>query len=120
LNTQVVVVIGAGGIGQAIARHQGSGRTVLLADRNDDTLASAAKTLEAGGHSVTTCPVDVSSRESVHALAVAAAELGDIVQIVDTAGLSPVQASPAAILAVDLLGVALGDCSSVSGSSLTR
>jgi NAD(P)-dependent dehydrogenase (short-subunit alcohol dehydrogenase family) len=107
LNTQVVVVIGAGGIGQAIARRQGSGRTVLLADRNDDTLASAARTLEAGGHSVTTCPVDVSSRESVHALAVAAAGLGDVVQVVDTAGLSPVQASPAAILAVDLLGVAL-------------
>ena len=35
---QVVVVIGAGGIGQAIARLQGSGKTVLLADLNQETL----------------------------------------------------------------------------------
>jgi phosphoglycerate dehydrogenase-like enzyme len=30
----VIVVIGAGGIGQAIARRQGFGKTVLLADWN--------------------------------------------------------------------------------------
>ena len=35
MNAQIVVVIGAGGIGQAIGRRQGTGRTVLLADRND-------------------------------------------------------------------------------------
>ena len=33
--------------------------------------------------------------------------LGDVVNVVHTAGLSPVQASPEAILAVDLFGVAL-------------
>src|SRR5919202_593727 len=104
---EVVVVIGAGGIGQAIARRQGSGRTVLLADLNEQTLASAAEALEASGHRVATQPVDVSSRESVHGLAQAAAALGDVVQVIDTAGLSPVQASPEAILAVDLVGVAL-------------
>ena len=90
---QVVVVIGAGGIGQAIARRQGSGKTVLLADFNQGTLASAAKALEASGHNVTTRPVDVSSRESVHGLAQAAVALGDVVQVVDTVGLSPVSVS---------------------------
>ena len=107
VNAQVVVVIGAGGIGQAIARRQGPGRTVLLADRNEAVLASAATAIEACGHQVATHPVDVASRPSVHDLVDAAAELGDVVQVVHTAGLSPVQASPQAILAVDLYGVAL-------------
>lgn len=40
-------------------------------------------------------------------LAKAAAGLGSVVQVAHTAGLSPVQAPPAAILAVDLLGTAL-------------
>ena len=120
---EVVVVIGAGGIGQAIARRQGSGRTVLLADLNEQTLASAAEALQASGHRIATRPVDVSSRESVHGLAQAAAALGDVVQVIDTAGLSPVQASPEAILAVDLVGVALvleefGQIIAVGGAGL--
>jgi NAD(P)-dependent dehydrogenase (short-subunit alcohol dehydrogenase family) len=107
MSNEVLVIIGAGGIGQAIARRQGSGKTILLADYNDRVLASATAALEAAGHTVTTHPVDVASRESVHTLAAAAAELGDVVQVVHTAGLSPVQASPDAIVAVDLVGVAL-------------
>jgi NAD(P)-dependent dehydrogenase (short-subunit alcohol dehydrogenase family) len=107
MSNEVLVIIGAGGIGQAIARRQGSGKTVLLADYNETALTSATTALEAAGHTVTTHPVDVASRESVSALAMAAVELGDVVEVVHTAGLSPVQASPDAILAVDLVGVAL-------------
>lgn len=107
MNKETLVVIGAGGIGQAIARRQGAGRTVLLADINESTLEFGVKTLKASGHSVESKIVDVSSRESVHALATRAAELDSVVQVVTTAGLSPVQASVQAILAVDLLGVAL-------------
>ena len=40
INDDVVVVIGAGGIGLAIARRQGAGRSVLLADFNEDTLSN--------------------------------------------------------------------------------
>jgi NAD(P)-dependent dehydrogenase (short-subunit alcohol dehydrogenase family) len=104
---EIVVVIGAGGIGQAIARRQGTGRSVLLADLNEETLAATATAMQGAGHHVTTQRVDVSSRDSVRALANAAAEQGDIINVIHTAGLSPVQASPKAILAVDLLGVAL-------------
>ncbi|MEU8613773.1 SDR family oxidoreductase [Actinoplanes sp. NPDC048791] len=103
----IVVVIGAGGIGRAIAHRQGSGRTVLLADRNPEVLAAAAEALRAAAHPVTTHPVDVAARESVRGLARHAAELGEVVDVVHTAGLSPVQASPEAILAVDLVGVAI-------------
>jgi NAD(P)-dependent dehydrogenase (short-subunit alcohol dehydrogenase family) len=107
MDTEVVVVIGAGGIGQAIGRREGTGRLILLGDRNEENLAAAAATLEAGGHQIATQTVDVASRESVHALATAAAELGPVTRVIHTAGLSPVQAPPEAILAVDLYGVAV-------------
>ena len=67
----------------------------------------AANALQGAGHGVTTQPVAVSSRESVSSLAQAAAGVGSVVQVVNTAGLSPVMAPPTAILAVDLLGTAL-------------
>ena len=123
MSNGIVVLIGAGGIGQAIARRQGSGRTVLLADRNPDALTAAAQALEAAGHTVSTHPVDVASRDSVRTLATAAAQLGDVVNVIHTAGLSPVQASPDAILAVDLVGVAIvleefGHVVAPSGSGL--
>jgi NAD(P)-dependent dehydrogenase (short-subunit alcohol dehydrogenase family) len=104
---EIVVVIGAGGIGEAIARRQGAGRSVLLADVNDDALDAVAAALRASGHSVTTQAVDVSSRASVRSLAKAAAKSGSVVQVAHTAGLAPAQASAAPILAVDLLGTAL-------------
>jgi NAD(P)-dependent dehydrogenase (short-subunit alcohol dehydrogenase family) len=107
MSRNVIVVIGVGGIGLAIARRQGAGMTVLLADVNEQALSDAAKALETTGYVVSTQPVDVSSRESVHALADRAAQLGAVMQVVHTAGLSPNMASPDRILAVDLLGTAL-------------
>ena len=107
MNREVVVVIGAGGIGQAIARRQGPSKSVLLADYNDNTLTSAAAVLQGAGYNATTQHVDVSSRESVSALAQAAAQLGSVVQVVHTAGVSPAQAPPAAVLAIDLAGTAI-------------
>jgi NAD(P)-dependent dehydrogenase (short-subunit alcohol dehydrogenase family) len=105
--SDVVVVIGAGGIGQAIARRQGAGRTVLLADHSEPVLAAAREALEGEGHVVSALPADVSSRESVRALARAAAGLGAVVNVVNTAAVTPLQAPAAAILAVNLVGTAL-------------
>ncbi|MEU9454882.1 SDR family oxidoreductase [Streptomyces sp. NPDC048277] len=107
MSHNVVVVIGVGGMGLSIARRQGVGRKVLLADFNEELLNSAAATLRGEGYDIAVHPVDVSSRDSVTALADEAAALGSVVEVVHTAGLSPVQAPPAAVLAVDLLGVAL-------------
>jgi NAD(P)-dependent dehydrogenase (short-subunit alcohol dehydrogenase family) len=98
----VLVVIGTGGIGQAIVRRQGAGKAVLLADVNDTTLAAAARDLAALGYRVTTQRVDVTDRASVRALADAAATLGTLTQVVNTAGLSPNMPPPDKILAVDL------------------
>lgn len=107
MDRDVVVVIGAGAIGTAIARRQGSGRHLLLADYNEDNLHKAKAALEDAGHGVSTHPVDVAQRESVKALADYAATLGSVLQVIHTAGLSLVQAKPEAILAVDLYGTAI-------------
>ena len=105
--TQVIVVIGAGSIGQAIARRVSAGKQVLLADLRKDNAEVAAKVLRDAGFEVSTAAVDVSSRESVHALVQAATALGDVTGVIHAAGVSPTQASPATILAVDLYGTAL-------------
>src|SRR5215203_523798 len=71
----VLVITGAGGIDQAIARRQGPGKHILFADISEDNQAAAAAALADLGQRVGTQRVDVSSRESVHALAEKAAEL---------------------------------------------
>src|SRR5271165_6634680 len=107
MSQEVVVVIGAGGIGMAIARRQGFGKHILLADFNEKLLESAAKELELASYKVSTLKVDVSSRASVRALAAAAAALGSVVNVVNTAGVSPNMAPPDRVLAVDLYGSAV-------------
>jgi NAD(P)-dependent dehydrogenase (short-subunit alcohol dehydrogenase family) len=103
----VIVVIGAGSIGQAIARRVGAGKHVLLADLRPENSDAAAKLLSEAGFEVTTAIVDVTSRESVHALMETAETIGGITGLIHAAGVSPSQASPAAILKVDLYGTAL-------------
>jgi NAD(P)-dependent dehydrogenase (short-subunit alcohol dehydrogenase family) len=107
MEKDVLVVVGVGGMGRAIARRLGSGRNVLLADVSPEALRSAAALLQDEGHDVTARALDVSSRSSVSAVARAAAELGRVAMIAHTAGLSPAQATAEAIFRVDLLGVAV-------------
>jgi NAD(P)-dependent dehydrogenase (short-subunit alcohol dehydrogenase family) len=61
----VVVVVGAGSIGQAIARRVSAGKKVLLADLRHENADAAAKTLSDAGFDVSTVAVDVSSSQSV-------------------------------------------------------
>ena len=103
----VVVVIGAGSIGQAVARRVSAGKHVVLADLRADTADAAARTLSDAGFDVSTADVDVSSRGSVQRLVETAAGIGDITGLIHAAGVSPSQASPETILKVDLYGTAL-------------
>lgn len=105
--TNVIVVIGAGSIGQAIARRVSAGKHVLLVDLRQENADAAAKTLSEAGFNVTTAKVDVSSRASVHALVEQATSLGEVSGVIHAAGVSPSQASPETILKVDLYGTAL-------------
>jgi NAD(P)-dependent dehydrogenase (short-subunit alcohol dehydrogenase family) len=105
--SDVIVVIGPGQIGQAIARRVGVGKHVLLADLRRDNADAAAEVLGNAGYNVSVATVDVSSREAVQALVETATGLGDITGLIHAAGVSPTQASPATILRVDLYGTAL-------------
>jgi NAD(P)-dependent dehydrogenase (short-subunit alcohol dehydrogenase family) len=105
--TSVIVVIGAGSIGQAIARRVSAGKHVLLADLRQQNVDAAAKVLRDAGFTVSTAIVDVSSRPSVHTLVDAATAIGRITGVIHAAGVSPSQASPETILKVDLYGTAL-------------
>ncbi|MGO4818863.1 SDR family oxidoreductase [Flavobacterium sp. W22_SRS_FP1] len=104
---KVIVVIGAGSIGQTIARRVGTGKHILLADIRNENNDAAAKTLSEAGFEVSTTIVDVSSRESVRSLVDTATVLGSITGLIHSAGVSPSQASPNTILKVDLYGTAL-------------
>ncbi|RYY16694.1 MAG: SDR family oxidoreductase [Alphaproteobacteria bacterium] len=105
--TQVIVVIGAGSIGQAIARRVSTGKHVLLADLRQETTDAAAKVMSDAGFVVSTATVDVSKRESVEALVATATAIGDVFGVIHAAGVSPSQAPPELILHVDLYGTAL-------------
>jgi NAD(P)-dependent dehydrogenase (short-subunit alcohol dehydrogenase family) len=105
--SNVIVVIGAGSIGQAIARRVSAGHHVLLADVRQENADAAAEVLRDAGFEVSTEMVDVSSRDSVHALVETAGAMGTITGVIHAAGVSPSQASPQTILSVDLYGTAL-------------
>jgi NAD(P)-dependent dehydrogenase (short-subunit alcohol dehydrogenase family) len=104
---KVIVVIGAGSIGQAIARRVSAGKHVLLADLRQENADAAAKVLSEAGFEVSTAAVDISSRESVHALVNVATAIGRVTGLIQAAGVSPSQASPSTILHVDLYGNAV-------------
>jgi len=103
----VVVVIGPGQIGQAIARRIGVAKHVVLADMRQENADAAAAVMGNAGYAVSTATVDVSSRTAVEALVGKATGLGDVTGLIHAAGVSPSQASPATILKVDLYGTAL-------------
>lgn len=105
--TDVIVLVGTGSIGQAIARRVGAGKQVLLADLRQENADTAARTFRDAGFDASVASVDVSSRASVESLLHKAASLGSVVGLIQAAGVSPTQASPETILRVDLYGTAL-------------
>ena len=103
----VVVLIGSGQIGQAIARRVGSGRHIVLADLKQEHADQAARVLENTGFTTSTLAVDISSRSSILGLIDHAQQFGAIKYLINAAGVSPSQASVETILNVDLYGTAV-------------
>jgi NAD(P)-dependent dehydrogenase (short-subunit alcohol dehydrogenase family) len=60
------------------SRRVSAGEHVLLADLRQENADAAAEVLSNAGFDVSTATVDVSSRESVHALVQTATALGDV------------------------------------------
>lgn len=104
---QVIVLVGSGAIGQAIARRVGMGKQILLADLREENAQAAASTMQEAGYQTHTAAVDISDRSSIDALVQKAQGLGDIVALINSAGVSPSQATPSVIFAVDLVGTAM-------------
>ncbi|MEV4969813.1 SDR family oxidoreductase [Streptomyces scopuliridis] len=100
----VVVVTGAGGMGSAIARRLGSGRTLILADASPGQLDRAVEAMSAEGYAVRGVLTDVSDRASVEKLAEVASSEGRLTAVVHTAGVAAATASARKIFEVDLLG----------------
>lgn len=103
---EIVVVIGPGSIGLAIARRVGTGRTLLLAAHDDKASQTAAEQLRGEGYEVAVKTTDISDPVQVEALATTAASMGAVTQVIHAAGVSPTQASTERLLHVDLLGTA--------------
>ncbi|KAH7128902.1 hypothetical protein EDB81DRAFT_906599 [Dactylonectria macrodidyma] len=105
-SSNVIVIIGCGGMGLPVARSLGIGRQILLADFADTSLASAKTMLTGEGYSVSTAQVDVSNFDSVSKLATTASSIGHIEAIVHTAGAPPTGNSTRRIFETNLLGTA--------------
>lgn len=80
--TDIIVLIGAGSIGQAIARRVSAGKHLLVADLHQENADAAAKTLHGAGFEVSTTITDVSSHQSVQALVETAKALGGITGVI--------------------------------------
>jgi NAD(P)-dependent dehydrogenase (short-subunit alcohol dehydrogenase family) len=99
MSQRLLAIIGSGGMGLAIARRLGSGRRIILGDINPD---AATATLLKEGYNVSSLHVDISSLDSVKAMA----QLGPFETIIHTAGVSPTMATAEKIYEVDLKGTA--------------
>lgn len=103
----VLLLIGAGQIGMAIARRVGSGMKVVVGDKKPENAGAIAKILADAGFDATPAETDLSSRESIKNCIATGQEYGDIAVLVNAAGVSPSQAPIEAILKVDLYGTAV-------------
>ena len=107
MKQQVTIVLGSGAIAVAIVRRVSVGKHVLLADLREENAEKAAQALREAGFECSTIAMDVSSRESVQAVADRAAALGEVRYVINSAGVSPSQAAPQTVCKVDLYGTAL-------------
>ncbi|MFC4466611.1 SDR family oxidoreductase [Streptomyces xiangluensis] len=101
---EVLVVTGAGGMGSAVARRLGSGRTVLVADASLAQLDRLVDALCSEGYAAQGVVTDVSDRKSVEKLAETASGEGRLAAVVHTAGVSAATASAQKIFEVDMVG----------------
>lgn len=103
----VMIVTGAGQISMAIARRMGYGMKIIMGDKNLDNAKNIAKTMNDAGFDVLAVEMDISSRESILKMIEEAKKHGDIMMLVNGAGVSPSQAPIETILKVDLYGTAV-------------
>ena len=104
---QVVVLVGAGSIGIAIARRVSAGKRLVIADCSFENAKQAAQMLDNAGFECTPVEADLGSKESILGLVNIATALGEVVHLINAAGVSPSQAPVERILQVDLYGTSV-------------
>lgn len=107
MKQNVMLLIGAGQIGVAIARRMGYGMKIVIGDKKTENAQTIAKTMNDAGFDVVPVEMDLSSRTSIQSIIAQAQKYGDITMLVNAAGVSPSQAPIEAILKVDLYGTAV-------------
>ena len=107
MQKQVSVLVGAGSIGLAIIRRVSAGKHIVLADYSQDNAQRAAQTLENAGFECSTMKCDLGSKEDILSLVEYATGKGEVMNVVNAAGVSPSQAPVAEILRVDLYGTSV-------------
>ena len=105
MNRKIAVITGgSSGLGLASAQCLAPETSLLLCARNPAGLEKAKAELETFGAEVFTCPLDASDPAAVRACAQYAQDLGEIVHVVHTAGVSPANTPAQDSLRINTLG----------------
>ena len=101
----VCVITGGGsGMGLAAAKCMSKDKIIVISGRTISKLEGAVKELEALGYTAYAKACDTSKRESVKELVAFAKSLGEIKNVINSAGLSPAMSDPETIVRVNALG----------------
>lgn len=103
----LAVVVGAGGLGMAIARRLALTHRILLADADGEKAEAEAEQMRREGCDAKAVTCDVTSSQSVAGLVDATVREGGFRTVVQVAGLSPANGTFRQIIEVNLRGAAL-------------
>lgn len=105
MKKNVCVITGGGsGMGLAAAKCMPKDKIIVVTGRTMSKLEKAVKELEELGFEAYAKTCDTSKREQVKELAEYAASLGEIKNVINSAGLSPAMADPEKLMRVNALG----------------
>ncbi len=107
MTKDVMLLIGAGQIGMAIARRLDADKKIIIGDKNLHNAQAIAQTMTNAGFDVEAIEMDLSSRDSIKNMIAVGQKYGEIAMLVNAAGVSPSQAPIETILKVDLYGTAV-------------
>jgi NAD(P)-dependent dehydrogenase (short-subunit alcohol dehydrogenase family) len=98
------VVVGAGGLGTAVARRLGLSHRLLVADRDADHAERQCAALRGDGFDATAVACDVTKPDDIARLAASAAARPAVRTLANVVGLSPAAKDFHAVMAVNLVG----------------
>ena len=104
---KVMLLVGAGQIGMAIARRVGTGMKIIVGDKKTENTENVAAILNNAGFDAFPVETDLSDRASIQSMIARGQEYGEITMLVNAAGVSPSQAPIEAILKVGGIGVTI-------------